>query len=75
MLKTELKNIRHLSLQELEEYFGRLGEKKFRTKQVYEWLWQKHAHSFAEMTNLSKELRQIIGENFTLQVILIKNVT
>ena len=48
MLKTEQKNIRHLSLQELEQYFETLGEKKFRAKQVYEWLWQKHAHSFAE---------------------------
>src|SRR6187455_1071380 len=71
MLKTELKNIRHLSLQELEEYFERLGEKKFRIKQVYEWLWQKHAHSFADMTNLSKELRQTLGDNFTLPALTI----
>jgi 23S rRNA (adenine2503-C2)-methyltransferase len=71
MLKTEQKNIRHLSLQELEEYFETLGEKKFRAKQVYEWLWQKHAHSFAEMTNLSKELRQTLGENFTLPALTI----
>lgn len=71
MLKTELKNIRHLSLQELEDYFERLGEKKFRTKQVYEWLWQKHAHSFADMTNLSKDLRQTLGENFTLPALTI----
>ena len=71
MLKTDLKNIRHLDLQELEEYFERLGEKKFRTKQVYEWLWQKHAHSFGEMTNLSKELRQKLGENFTLPALTI----
>src|SRR5688572_3033080 len=71
MLKTELKNIRHLSLQELEEYFERLGEKKFRIKQVYEWLWQKHAHSFADMTNLSKDLRQTLGDNFTLPALTI----
>ena len=71
MLKTELKNIRHLSLEELEEYFERLGEKKFRIKQVYEWLWQKHAHIFADMTNLSKELRQTLGENFTLPALTI----
>ena len=66
MIKTEQKNIRHLSLTELEEYFERLGEKKFRAKQVYEWLWQKQALSFADMTNLSKELRQKLGEEFTL---------
>ncbi|MBM3415730.1 MAG: 23S rRNA (adenine(2503)-C(2))-methyltransferase RlmN [Bacteroidetes bacterium] len=64
-------NIRHLSLQELERYFEDLGEKKFRAKQVYEWLWQKHAMSFADMTNLSKELRQKLGENFTLPALTI----
>jgi 23S rRNA (adenine2503-C2)-methyltransferase len=65
------KNIRHLSLQEIEEYFEKLREKKFRVKQVWEWLWQKHAHSFADMTNLSKELRQKLGENFTLPALTI----
>ncbi|HEY4108658.1 23S rRNA (adenine(2503)-C(2))-methyltransferase RlmN [Puia sp.] len=64
--KTEHKNIRHLSLTELEQYFETLGEKKFRAKQVYEWIWQKHAHHFDDMTNLSKELRQQLAENFSL---------
>jgi len=65
-MKKTLKNIRHLSLAEIEQYFEELGEKKFRAKQVYEWLWQKHAMSFADMTNLSKDLRQKLGETFTL---------
>jgi 23S rRNA (adenine2503-C2)-methyltransferase len=64
--KTEKKNIRHLSLTELEQYFETRGEKKFRAKQVYEWIWQKHAHHFDDMTNLSKELRQQLTENFSL---------
>ena len=59
------RNIRQLSLQDLENFFESIGEKKFRTKQVWEWLWQKHAFSFADMTNLSKELRQKLGENFS----------
>jgi 23S rRNA (adenine2503-C2)-methyltransferase len=66
-----VKNIRQLSLQELEQFFESIGEKKFRTKQVWEWLWQKHAHSFADMTNLSKELRQKLGENFALPALTI----
>lgn len=66
-----VKNIRQLNLQELEQFFEVIGEKKFRTKQVWEWLWQKHAHSFAEMTNLSKELRQKLGENFSLPALTI----
>lgn len=60
-----------MSLNELEDFFATIGEKKFRTKQVWEWLWQKHAHSFADMTNLSKELRQKLGENFSLPALTI----
>jgi 23S rRNA (adenine2503-C2)-methyltransferase len=66
MLKTAQKNIRHLSLPDLEQYFETIGEKKFRARQVYEWVWQKGALSFADMTNLSKQLRQQLGETFTL---------
>jgi 23S rRNA (adenine2503-C2)-methyltransferase len=65
------KNIRQLSLPDLEEYFIAMGEKKFRAHQVWEWLWQKHAHSFADMTNLSKELRQKLGENFSLPALMV----
>jgi 23S rRNA (adenine2503-C2)-methyltransferase len=65
MVKTEHKNIRHLSLDELTSWFENIGEKKFRVRQVYEWIWQKGAGSFAEMTNISKELRQKLGENFS----------
>jgi 23S rRNA (adenine2503-C2)-methyltransferase len=66
MLKTAQKNIRQLSLAEIESYFETIGEKKFRAKQLYEWLWLKPVQSFSEMTNLSKELRQRLGEDFTL---------
>jgi 23S rRNA (adenine2503-C2)-methyltransferase len=71
MIQTALKNIRHLTLPELEHYFETVGEKKFRARQVWEWLWQKHAHSFADMTNLSKELRQKLGDNFVLPALTI----
>jgi 23S rRNA (adenine2503-C2)-methyltransferase len=64
-------NIRHLTLNDLEDYFESIGEKKFRAKQVYEWIWQKGALSFADMTNLSKELRQRLGDNFTLPALTI----
>jgi 23S rRNA (adenine2503-C2)-methyltransferase len=64
------KNIRTLSTEDLTNYFEAVGEKKFRTKQVWEWLWQKHATTFEDMTNLSKELRQRLTENFTLPAIV-----
>src|SRR5215210_4267095 len=65
------KNIRHLSFEELAGYFEQIGEKKFRAKQVYEWLWLKQAHSFEAMTNLSKELRAKLTEQFTLPALTI----
>ncbi len=65
------RNIRQLSYTDLEDFFLSIGEKKFRVKQVWEWLWQKQAHSFADMTNLSKELRQKLGENFSLPALTV----
>src|SRR4030095_5535594 len=69
----KIQNIRHLGLADLEHFLLSIGEKKFRAKQIWEWLWQKHAQSFADMTNLSKELRQKLGENFSLPAIAISN--
>ncbi len=65
------RNIRHLSQDELVAFFECIGEKKFRAHQTYEWIWQKHAHSFADMTNLSKELRQQLGSHFSLPALTI----
>jgi 23S rRNA (adenine2503-C2)-methyltransferase len=64
-------NIRHLSALELEDYFLKMGEKKFRAKQVWEWLWQKQASSFEDMTNLSKDLRTKLQEAFSLPALKI----
>ena len=71
MLKAKSKNIRHLSLSELEEYFVENGDMKFRAKQVYEWIWQKKAQSFDDMTNLSKDLRHLLANQFTLPALTI----
>lgn len=62
-------NIRHISLSALEAYFAGIGEKKFRAKQVYEWLWQKGAQSFDDMSNLSKDLRQRLFNDFSLPAV------
>ncbi|MGN6618277.1 MAG: 23S rRNA (adenine(2503)-C(2))-methyltransferase RlmN [Ilyomonas sp.] len=71
MITMQQKNIRHLSLAELEQYFLETGEKKFRAKQVYEWIWQRQAHSFDAMSNLSKDLRLKLSEQFTLPALTI----
>jgi 23S rRNA (adenine2503-C2)-methyltransferase len=71
MVQVTKKNIRHLSLEEIGKYISSIGEKSFRTKQVYEWIWQKHAHSFDAMTNLSKELRARLTQDFDLPALTI----
>lgn len=48
-----------------------MGEKPFRSNQIYEWLWQKHVLDFDEMLNLSKPLRSKLQENFVTQPIKI----
>jgi 23S rRNA (adenine2503-C2)-methyltransferase len=70
-MKRSIPNIREQNLAALEQYIERIGEKKFRAKQVYEWVWTKQAMSFADMTNLSKELRQQLGQDFTLPALTI----
>ena len=47
-------DIRALSLAELKETFTQMGAKAFRGGHVYEWLWKISAHSFDELSNLSK---------------------
>ncbi len=59
-------DIRSLSLEALTQQFVSLGEKSFRAKQVYEWLWKKSCFSFEDMSNISKELRKKLDEHFTI---------
>ncbi|HNG64208.1 MAG TPA: 4Fe-4S cluster-binding domain-containing protein, partial [Ferruginibacter sp.] len=68
---TTATNIRTLSLPELKEYFESIGDKKFRAIQTYEWIWKKNARSFEEMSNLSKDLRQKLSEQFSLPAITV----
>ena len=64
------KDIRKLSLDQIKSEIEKFGEKAFKAKQIYEWLWLKSAFSFDEMTNLSLSLRDSLKENF-----VINNVT
>jgi 23S rRNA (adenine2503-C2)-methyltransferase len=54
-------------------FFQEIGEKGFRAKQVYEWLWKKSAQSFDDMTNLSFKTREKLKENFLIPAVKIKS--
>lgn len=58
------KNIRHLSVEEIVQEMQLIGEPAFRAKQVWQWIWQKGAASFEEMTNLPKALREKLQQHF-----------
>lgn len=58
----EKTDIRSMTLPELEGFIvERLGDKKFRAKQIYDWMHVKLVQNFDEMTNLSKNLRERLG--------------
>ena len=57
--------------EELEEQILLMGEKKFRAKQIFEWLHVKRADSFDKMTNLSVQLRERLKKIFCLKSLFI----
>jgi len=64
-------DIRELTLEQIQEFCLEHKMHKFRAKQVYEWLWKKRAISFEEMTSLSKGMRELFSNNFTINAVKI----
>jgi 23S rRNA (adenine2503-C2)-methyltransferase len=65
-MQIEKKDIRALSKEQLRDFFVANGDKSFRGNQVYEWLWSKGAHSFEDMTNVTKATRAMLENNFVI---------
>lgn len=69
-------NIYNMTRIELENYFENIGEKKFKARQIYDWLYKKKVKTFDEMTNIKKEIIQKLKEDFVIykpQIIKIQN--
>ncbi len=73
-MTNELKDIRKMDLNEVMQFMLDIGEPKFRAKQIYEWLWKKHATSFDEMTNLSISLRDKLTNTCFIRKITLDTV-
>lgn len=71
---TNLKDIKSYNLIELKEQLVELKEKPFRAKQIYQWLHIDKAESFHEMTNISKDLRNKLSENYKITVLKPVNI-
>lgn len=65
------KDILSYSLSELYSEMESIGEKKFRGKQIYEWLHTKRVHEFANMSNISSSLRTKLNDNYCINSIKI----
>ena len=68
------KDIRAYNVEQLTELFKDINEPGFRAKQVYDWLWAKRAVNFDEMSNISKNLRDYLNDNFAINAVQISEL-
>ena len=67
-----MENIFNYKLEDLEEYFLSIGEKKFKARQVFEWIYKNHIYDFYEMSNISKVLQEKLNNTFSTNLLTIK---
>ena len=68
-----MRNIYDYTLEELEEYFISINDKKFRATQIYEYLYKKRVKTFEEMSNIGKKNIDILNNRLSFyQIKLIK---
>ena len=60
-----MQNLYGITREKLEAYFLSIGEKKFKALQVYEWLYEKKEDNIANFSNLKKEIRAKLQQDFT----------
>ncbi len=65
-MKNMKTNLTGFTLQECEAFAEEIGEKKYRGRQLYKWIYEKNVASFDEMTDLPIPLRQKLGETADL---------
>lgn len=61
-MQASTRNLKGLDLSELQAFFETLGEKPFRARQVFQWIYQKAVCGFNQMTNLPKSFRSKLSE-------------
>ena len=69
---SELRHLTGFSRAELVEFFGEMGEPRFRADQVFRGLHERRLTSFDEMTDLPKSLREKLKENATSSVLRVE---
>lgn len=72
-MKTAKKNIRNLDKEEITEILLSAGEKKFRARQVYEWIWKNGARQFEDMHNISNKVTTLLDQEFFIDALSISD--
>lgn len=61
-----MKNIKDYDIKELKEELAGLNEKPYRAEQIFKWIYKEKTISFDEMTDISKELREKLKKEYSL---------
>ena len=69
-----MKNIYGFTLEELENYFIEIGSKKFHGKQLFSWLYEKRIESLDLVTDIKKEVLEILKNNLSLDRLKIVDI-
>ena len=59
-------------LSDMQEYFVSIGEKKYKDKQIYEWLYKKRVYNFSDMSNISRALQEKLESTFDTSMLKLR---
>ncbi len=69
-----MNNIYGVTRKDLEDYFINIGDKKFRSTQIYDWLYKKRVKNFSLMSNIKNDIKEKLNNDFSIDIIEIKKV-
>ncbi len=69
-----MKNIYGLTMENMENYFVEIGSKKFHAKQLFSWLYEKRIKSYDEVTDIKKDVLEVIKNDYSIDKLKIVDV-
>ena len=69
-----MKNIYGLTMENMENYFVEIGSKKFHAKQLFSWLYEKRIKSYDEVTDIKKDVIEVIKNDYSIDKLKIVDV-
>ena len=67
-----MESIFDFQLKNLEDFFETIGEKKFKARQVFDWVYKKRVFDYDQMTNISKDLQEKLKNNLSIDLLKLK---